>query len=46
MPQQTGLDIFGRERGLEKRIVLQIDLPDREVISRAPIGVHFLEEIR
>ena len=45
MPQQTGLDMFEPERGFEQRIVLQINLPDRKVIRRAPIGVHFLEEI-
>ena len=45
MPQQTGLDVFELERGFEQRIVLQIDLPDREVIRRAPIGVHFPQEI-
>ena len=45
MPEQTGLDVFEPERGFEQRIVLQIDLPDREVICRAPIGVHFLQQI-
>ena len=45
MPQQTRLDMFEPERRFEQRIVLQIDLPDRKVIRRAPIGVHFLEEI-
>ena len=45
MPQQTGLDVFELERGFEQRIVLQIDLPDRKIIRRAPIGVHFLQQI-
>ena len=36
---------FEPERGFEQRIVLQIDLPDRKIIRRAPIGVHFVEEI-
>jgi hypothetical protein len=33
MPEQTGLDVLKCEWGFEQRIVLQIDLPDREVIS-------------
>jgi hypothetical protein len=45
MPEQTGFDMFEPQRGFEQRIILQIDLPDREVIRRAPIGVHFPEEI-
>ena len=32
MPEQTRLDVFELERGFEQGIVLQIDLPDREVI--------------
>ena len=46
MPEQARFDMFEPERGFEQRIVLQINLPDGEVIRRAPIGVHFLEEIR
>jgi hypothetical protein len=43
MPEQSGFDMFEPQRGFEQGIVLQIDLPDREVIRRAPIGVHFPE---
>jgi hypothetical protein len=46
MPEQAGFDMFEPQRRFEQRIVLQIDLPDRGVIRRAPIGVHFPEEIR
>ena len=37
--------MFDLERGFEQRIVLQIDLPDREVICGAPIRIHFLQKI-
>ena len=46
MSQQARLDVLELERGFEQRIVLQIDLPDREIIGRPPIGVHLLEEDR
>ena len=45
MPEQTGLDVLERERGFEQWIVLQIDLPDREVICGTPIGVHLLQQV-
>jgi hypothetical protein len=37
--------MFEPEWGLEQRIVSQIDLSDRKVIRRAPIGVHFSEKL-
>ena len=45
MPEQTRLDVFELERGFEQRIVLQIDLPDREIIRGAPIRIHFFQQI-
>ena len=45
MAQQPRLDMLELERQFEQGIVLQIDLPDREVIRRPPIGVHFPEKI-
>jgi len=45
MAQQAGLDVFQLERRFEQRIVLQINLPDRQVIRRAPIGMHLHEEV-
>ena len=45
MAQQSRLDMLERQRHFEQRIVLQIDLPDRQVICRAPIGVHSSEQI-
>ena len=37
--------MFELERRFEQWIVLQIDLPDREVICGAPIRVHFFQQI-
>src|SRR5664279_1234411 len=45
MPKQTRFDVFELERGFEQRIVLKINLPDREVIGGAPIRVHFFQQI-
>ena len=45
MPEQTGLDVLQRERSFEQRIVLKIDLPDREVICGTPICVHLLQQV-
>ena len=45
MPEQTRFDVFELERGFEQGIVLQINLPDREVICGAPIRVHFFQQI-
>ena len=39
MPEQARLHMLERERLLEQRVVEQIDLPDREVVRRAPVGV-------
>jgi hypothetical protein len=41
VPQQSSLDVLELERGVEQRIVLQIDLPDRKIIGGAPIGMRF-----
>jgi hypothetical protein len=46
MPEQSRLDLFELERGFEEGIVLQIDLPNREVICGAPIRVHFFQQVR
>ena len=34
--QQTRLDVGGRERTFEHRVILQIDLPDAQIVRRAP----------
>ena len=37
--EQPRLDVLRQERLLEQRICQQIDLPDREVVGRAPVSV-------
>ena len=39
MPQQPRLDVLGRQRLAQQRIVQQIDLTDRQVVGRPPVGV-------
>ncbi len=41
MPQQARFDVFELERGVEQRVVLQVDLPDRKEIRRAPVACIF-----
>jgi hypothetical protein len=39
VPEQTRLDVRGQKRLAEERIVLEIDLPDGEIVRCAPVGV-------
>jgi hypothetical protein len=39
MTAQPGFDVFERQRCVEQRVVLQVDLPDRQIIRGAPIGI-------
>jgi hypothetical protein len=39
--KQTGFHVLALQRLLEERVVEKIDLPDREIVRRAPIGVDF-----
>jgi hypothetical protein len=41
--QQTGLDVVNGQGSVEERVVLEIDLSHREIVRRAPIGVHLVE---
>src|SRR3954468_14374142 len=41
MSEQTGFDVLALKRTLQQWIVLQIDLPDAEVVRGAPIRIHF-----
>ena len=41
--QQPRLDVLNRERYLEQRIVVQINLADGQIIGSSPIGVHLLQ---
>ena len=43
MTEQARLDVLQRQRRFEQRVVLQIDLPNRKIVRRAPIGVHLSE---
>jgi hypothetical protein len=45
MPEEARLDVFELERSFEQGIVLQIDLPDAEVVCGAPIRVHFFKKV-
>jgi hypothetical protein len=42
--QEPGLDVLELEGPLQQRVVEQVDLPDRQVIRGAPVGVHAAEE--
>ena len=43
--EQTRLDVFVPQRLAQQRIVVEIDLTDRQIVGGPPVGVHFLEEI-
>ena len=45
MPEQARFDVVELERSFEQRIILQIDLPDREVICSTPVSVHLFQKI-
>jgi hypothetical protein len=40
--QQPGFDVFRTQRLAQQRILLQIDLANRQVIGGAPVAVHVL----
>ncbi len=44
--QQHALDVREHQRSLQQRIVVKIDLPDRQVVGGAPVGVHLPEQFR
>src|SRR5271163_2202249 len=46
VPEQTRLDVLTLERLPQERVVEQINLPDREVIRRPPVGVELAELVR
>ena len=43
VPEQARLDVLGPERLAQERIVLKVDLADRQVVRGAPVGVEVLE---
>jgi hypothetical protein len=42
--EQARLDMLRHERLLQQRIIVEINLPDRQVVRRAPIGVNFRQQ--
>ena len=46
MAQQARLDVGERERTLEQRVVLQVNLPDRQVVCGTPVSVYLLQGVR
>ena len=46
VPQQHVLHIGERERTLEQRIVVEVDLTHRQVVGCAPVGVYLVEQFR
>ena len=40
VPQQHVLHVRERQRPLQQRIVVEIDLADRQIVGGAPVGVH------
>ena len=43
MAEKAGFDVFQRQRLAQQGIGIEIDLPDGEVVRRAPIGIHFAQ---
>ena len=46
MPEKPPLDVLQRQRALQQRIVAEVDLADRQIVCRSPVGIHSFEEIR
>ena len=46
MPEQHVLHIRERQRPLQQRIVVEINLADRKIVGGAPVGVHLVEQFR
>src|ERR1043166_1886563 len=46
VPEQARFDVFAPEGPFEQRISIKINLAHGEVIGRAPIGIHFWQQIR
>jgi shikimate kinase len=44
--EQARLDVRQLERLLQERIVVQINLADRDLVRRAPPGVHLAQQFR
>jgi hypothetical protein len=45
VPEQARLDVLDSQRRAKQRVVEQVDLPDRQVVRRAPVGVNLAQLI-
>ena len=43
--QQPGLDVLELERFGQEGVVVEIDLADRQVVGRPPVGIHLAEQL-
>ena len=43
--EQHVLDVRERQRPLQQRIVVEIDLADRQIVGGAPVGIHLMHEL-
>ena len=43
--QEPRLDVFVPQRLFQQRIVVQIDLADRQIVGGPPVGVHFSQKV-
>ncbi len=46
VPKEARFDVLESQRSSQERIVVQVDLPDRQVVSRAPVCVQPVEGFR
>src|SRR5438045_2408968 len=46
MPEESRLDMLGFERLFQERIILQINLPNCEVIGGLPVALHVPKSLR
>src|SRR5439155_10852140 len=46
VPEEPRLHVLGAERLAQERVVEQVDLPDGEVVGRAPVGIEEPELLR
>jgi hypothetical protein len=43
--EQARLDAVDLERPLQQRVVVEVDLADRQVVGGAPVGVHLAAQV-
>ncbi len=45
VPEQPWLDLFRFERLSQQRVFKEVDLADAQIIRRAPVAVHLVEQL-